>query len=45
MSLMLVTMPPGLEPKLGSVKPKEPSISPEANLGKYLRRCSSEPYA
>ena len=30
-------------PALGSVRPKAPSHSPEANLGRYLRFCSSVP--
>ena len=37
-------MPPGFEPKSGSVKPKQPTISPEANLGRNLFLCSSLPY-
>ena len=35
----------GSEPASGSVKPKHPINSPEANLGKYFNLCSSDPYA
>ena len=41
----VVSMPPGLEPKSGSVSPKLPIISPEASLGRYSRFCSSLPYS
>ena len=44
MSLKLVVIPPGFEPWSGSVNPKQPIHSPEANFGKYFIRCSSEPY-
>ena len=38
-------MPPGFEPKSGSVRPKQPIASPEASLGSHSRFCSSEPKA
>ena len=38
-----VRMPPGLEPKSGSVRPKQPIASPVASLGSQWRFCSSEP--
>ena len=41
----VVAMPPGLEPKFASVKPKQPINSPEPNPGSHLFFCSSEPYA
>ena len=44
MSLKLVVIPPGFEPWSGSVNPKQPIHSPEANFGKNFMRCSSEPY-
>ena len=31
-----VIIPPGLDPKSGSVRPKQPTISPEASLGRYF---------
>ena len=43
-SLKLESIPPGFEPKSGSVKPKQPIISPVASLGKNRNFCSSEPY-
>ena len=39
----VVSMPPGFEPKSGSVRPKLPMISPDASLGRYSRFCSSLP--
>ena len=42
-SLKLVTIPAGLDPWSGSVKPKHPIHSPEANLGRYFFLCSSVP--
>ncbi len=36
-------MPAGLEPWSGSVRPKQPRNSPEANLGKYFCFCASVP--
>src|SRR6056300_2036048 len=44
-SLKLVVIPPGFDPKLGSVNPKEPKNSPVASFGKNFRFCASEPYA
>ena len=38
-------MPPGSEPKSGSVRPKQPITSPVASFGSHFMRCSSEPYA
>ncbi|CPL20596.1 Uncharacterised protein [Bordetella pertussis] len=38
-----VSMPPGSEPWLGSVRPKQPIHSPAASLGRYLRFCASLP--
>src|SRR3546814_2867883 len=38
-------MLPGSEPAPGSVSPKQPTSSPLARLGRYFRRCSSDPYA
>jgi hypothetical protein len=35
-------MPPGLEPKSGSVSPKQPISVPCASAGSQRRRCSSE---
>src|SRR5436853_1186136 len=43
LSLKFDSMPEGLEPKSGSVKPKQPIHSPVASLGKYFFRCSSLP--
>ena len=42
--LARVRMPPGLEPKSGSVRPKQPSASPAAMRGSHSCFCSSEPY-
>ena len=39
----LVRMPAGLEPKSGSVRPKQPITSPAAMGGSQRRFCSSEP--
>ena len=36
-------MPPGLEPKSGSVSPKQPMASPVAIRGSQVSFCSSEP--
>ena len=36
-------MPPGLEPKSGSVRPKHPIASPVAIRGSHWSFCSSEP--
>ena len=36
-------MPPGLEPKSGSVRPKQPISSPAAIPGSHCSRCSSLP--
>src|SRR4029078_10164095 len=36
-------MPPGSEPASGSVRPKQPTHSPVASLGRYFLRCSSVP--
>ncbi len=38
-----VVMPPGLEPKPGSVRPKQPSFLPLARAGSQVFFCSSEP--
>ena len=40
----LVTIPPGLEPKFGSVSPKHPIFVPLPNSDNHLDFCSSEPY-
>ena len=42
-SRAVVIMPPGFEPKSGSVSPKQPMASPEASLGIQRSFCSSEP--
>jgi len=39
-----VTMPPGLDPWSGSVRPKQPMSSPAASFGRYFCFCSSLPY-
>ena len=39
----VVRMPPGLEPKSGSVSPKQPMASPVAIEGSHCSRCSSLP--
>ncbi len=44
-SFAVVIMPPGLEPKSGSVNPKQPIASPLASLGSHSFFCSSEPNA
>src|SRR5688572_9356738 len=41
----MVIMPAGLEPKSGSVSPKQPMSSPDAIFGKKCRFCSSLPNA
>jgi hypothetical protein len=38
-----VIMPEGLEPKSGSVRPKQPITSPFAIFGSHFMRCSSDP--
>src|SRR5712671_5825165 len=38
-----VRMPLGLEPKSGSVRPKQPSFSPLAMAGSHLSFCASLP--
>ena len=38
-------MPAGLEPKSGSVSPKQPTFSPFAICGSHCSFCSSEPWA
>src|SRR5207253_11200211 len=40
-----VVMPEGSEPWSGSVRPKQPTHSPDANLGRYFCRCASLPKA
>ena len=39
----VVRMPPGLEPKSGSVSPKQPISLPAAMPGSHCSRCSSLP--
>jgi hypothetical protein len=41
----VVRMAPGLEPKSGSVKPKQPIASPEPRRGIHLSFCACEPKA
>src|SRR4028118_1583426 len=41
--LAVVRMPPGLEPKSGSVRPKQPIASPEARHGTQRSFCSWGP--
>jgi hypothetical protein len=41
--LAVVRIPPGLEPKSGSVSPKQPINSPAAMPGNHCSRCSSLP--
>src|SRR5690606_15263223 len=36
LSTTLVSIPAGFDPWLGSVNPKQPTISPVANFGKYF---------
>ena len=43
--LARVSMLAGSEPWLGSVRPKQPTHSPVASLGKKRWRCSSLPYS
>ena len=38
-----VRIPPGLDPKSGSVKPKQPSFSPFCRAGSQVFFCSPEP--
>ena len=40
-----VVIPAGSEPRSGSVRPKQPTHSPEASFGKYFCRCASVPNA
>jgi hypothetical protein len=42
--LACVTIEPGSLPELGSVRPKQPTISPAAMPGSHFWRCSSVPY-
>ena len=44
-SRAVVIMPPGFEPKSGSVSPKQPISAPEASRGSQCCFCSSEPKA
>lgn len=41
--LALVRIPPGLDPKSGSVRPKQPMASPAAIRGSHSSFCSSLP--
>ena len=41
--LARVRMPAGLEPKSGSVRPKQPTFSPLAICGSHSSFCSSDP--
>ena len=41
----VVRMPPGSEPKSGSVSPKQPIASPRAIRGSHSCFCSSDPYS
>ncbi len=43
--LALVRIPAGLDPKSGSVRPKQPIAVPAAMPGSHCRFCSSEPKA
>ena len=38
-----VVIPPGFDPKPGSVSPKQPSFFPLASAGSQVRFCYSEP--
>ncbi len=40
-----VRMPPGSDPKSGSVSPKQPIASPAAIRGSHSCFCSSDPFA
>ena len=42
--LATVRMPAGFEPKSGSVRPKQPMLSPFARAGIQRSFCSFEPY-
>ena len=44
-SRAVVIIPPGFEPKSGSVSPKQPISWPEASSGSHFFFCSSEPKA
>ena len=44
-SRAVVIMPPGLEPKSGSVRPKQPISFPAARRGSQCFFCSSDPKA
>ena len=39
----VVRIPAGLDPKSGSVRPKQPIASPAASRGSHSRLCSSDP--
>ena len=41
----VVRIPPGFEPKSGSVRPKQPRASAFASFGIHLSFCSFEPKA
>ncbi len=43
--LARVSMLAGSEPWFGSVRPKQPTHSPVASLGRYFWRCASLPYS
>src|SRR5438132_9789319 len=43
--LAYVRIPPGFDPKSGSVRPKQPIFSPEASFGIQASFCSCDPYA
>src|ERR1700740_456513 len=38
-----VSMPPGFEPNCGSVRPKQPTASPDCNRGSHFSFCASLP--
>ncbi|CAB4881990.1 unannotated protein [freshwater metagenome] len=42
--LARVSMPPGLDPKSASVRPKQPMSEPSAIPGSHCCFCSSDPY-
>ena len=42
-SRAVVIMPPGFDPKSGSVRPKQPISAPDASRGSQCFFCSSEP--
>ena len=41
--LQVVAIPPGFEPKLGSVSPKQPILVPAPSAGSHFAFCSSDP--